>query len=143
MASSADCGMLMRQIVNSIAKQANNQLRANGLTLSQIEYLDYLAGRPHEKVPLKEIEAHFNVAQSTVAGVLARMVKKDLVVMDQSPWDARAKTASLTGKGLALYLEVSQCRDETEARLLAPLTEAERQSFRELLKKVNDGLKNV
>lgn len=141
MATSVDCGMLFKQIVDSITKRSNNELRKNNLTLSQIRYLSFIYEYPFEKVSLKVIENHFDVAQPTVAGIMARMVKKDLVFMEQDVSDSRAKTVSLTDKGVAIYLESVQSRDDTEALLLSPLTEAEQLIFRDMLNRINNRLK--
>lgn len=143
MASNLDCGMLLKQITDSITKCSNQDLRKNDLTLSQIRYLSFLRERFPEKVALKDIEAYFGVAQPTVAGIMARMVKKGLVIQEADPNDARAKTASLTEKGMAVCQDSKRSRENTEKRLLAPLSQEEQVLFRELLNRVNNGLKEI
>lgn len=135
--------MLIKQISDHIAKDANNALRGDDLTLSQLRCLEYIYQNTNEKVPLKEIEAHFHIAQPTVAGIMARLTKKGLVHMETSDLNLRAKTVCLTEQGATLFQKVEQHRDETEDALLAPLTPEERVQFHELLQKVNNGLKNV
>ena len=57
-----ECGMLIKQISDSIARMSNNELRKSGLTLSQLRYLEYLSESQNEPTPFKELEAHFMVS---------------------------------------------------------------------------------
>ncbi len=138
-----DCGMLIKQISDHIAKDANNALRSDDLTLSQLRCMEYMYHRVNDKIPLKDIEAHFQIAQSTVAGIMSRLDKKGLIQMEVSESNARAKNVCLTDKGISVFQRAEQRKDKTEDVLLMPLSQAERRQFYELLKKVNDGLKNV
>lgn len=139
----SDCGMLIKLLADDIEKQANNNLRKNGLTLSQLRFMSYIYEHDSDQVPLKEIETYFKVAQPTVAGIMARMVKKGLVIMEPSPVNARAKTVSLTETGRTTYQLAEQSRQETESRLLRSLSDEEQRTFWTLLKKVNNGLEDT
>jgi DNA-binding MarR family transcriptional regulator len=132
---SKDCGILLKQINDHIAQQANHGLKENGLTLSQLRYLEYLAGKKEGPVPFKEIEHHFQVSQPTVAGILARLSKKGLIVTALVP-GSKAKTAALTEKGKKELKKAVSYRNGTEEQLLAPLSPAERNTFRTLLDKI-------
>lgn len=138
----ADCGLLLKQISDHMEKMANHALREDDLTLSQFRCLEYLYQRFGEKVPLKEIEAHFHIAQPTVAGIISRLAQKGLIVSEVSEHNLRAKTVSLTEKGGALAAKSGQRRAEMEAVLLEPLNDDEQQTFLQLLNKVNNGLKD-
>lgn len=138
-----DCGMLIKQISDHIAKDANNALRSDDLTLSQLRCIEYMYSRVNDKIPLKDIEAHFHITQPTVAGIMSRLTKKGLVQMEVSESNARAKNVRLTEKGMLVFQMAEQSRDETENTLLMPLSQEERKQFYELLNKVNNGLRNV
>ena len=141
--SKTECGLLIKQISDHISKSANNALRADNLTLSQPRCMEYIHGSSKTKTPLKDIEAHFRISQPTLAGIITRLTQKGLVVTEASDVDPRAKTASLTPEGEALFLKSDQRREEMESILLAALSDEEKTEFYELLKKVYGGLKNI
>ena len=62
------CGTLLKQIHDALEKQANNSLRADGLTMAQVGVLLMLDRAEHRQMPLKELEKALHVAQSTAAG---------------------------------------------------------------------------
>ena len=67
-------GLLLKRIHDSLEKKANNQLRPKDLTMMQIAVLMGLRGATEKQLSMKEIEQHFQLAQSTIAGI----VKKNL-----------------------------------------------------------------
>ena len=138
-----ECGLLIKQISDQISKTSNNELREDNITLSQLRCLEYIHKNPKEKIPLKEIEAHFHISQPTLAGLISRLCQKGLVVTETSEINSRAKTVSLTHTGKDLFLKYNERRDLMEDSLLNTLTDTERQTFYELLIKVHNGLKNV
>ncbi len=135
-----DCGMLIKQISDHIAKDANNALRGDDLTLSQLRCLEYLYGCRQEQVPLKQLESHFRIAQPTVAGIVSRLGKKGLVQTQASPVNQRAKTVCLTPAGEALFQKVEQHRLQMEQVLLSSLSPQEQAQFETLLQKVYNGI---
>ena len=73
------CGTLIKQIHDGLEKQANNSLRTQGLTMSQMGVLIELHFSPEKQMPLKELERRLHVAQSTAAGIVARLEQKGFV----------------------------------------------------------------
>jgi DNA-binding MarR family transcriptional regulator len=132
---SIDCGILLKEINDRIARQANSSLKENQLTLSQLRYLEYLASKKESAILFKEFEQHFHVSQPTVVGILSRLSKKGLIKVDPVP-RSKAKMASLTDKGLKELKKAAACRNATEINLLAPLSEKERVIFKKLLMKI-------
>ena len=124
-----ECGLLIKQISDHISKTANNALRADNLTLSQLRCLEYIYESPKDKMPLKEIESHFHISQPTLAGIVARLTQKGLLNTEISESNARAKTASLTPQGNDLFHTFDERREMMENRLLASLSEEEKVDF--------------
>lgn len=141
MAQLSECGILIKQINDNIARLANNELRQNNLTLSQLRYLEYIYTNKGTPVPFKYLEKHFEVSQPTVAGILRRLENKKLVKTKQSESGGKAKTVCLTSKGMALYESAEERRLETEIYLLSPLKDDERIEFQDTLVKVLKHLK--
>lgn len=143
MAQLSECGILIKQINDSIARLANNELRQNNLTLSQLRYLEYIYAHEGTPVLFKEVERHFKVSQPTAAGILRRLESKKLIKTNQSENGGKSKTVCLTDSGKALYESAEARRIKTEINLLSPLKEDERITFQEMLAKVLEHLKET
>ncbi len=135
-----DCGRLIKQIHDEVRKTVNNAMRAQDMTMAQLEALMELDSAPDKQRSLKELEQRLHIAQSTTAGIIARLEQKGLVEGLGDPADRRIKLVRLTQAGMERIAIAEQNRDEVEARLLSGLTEAERDIFFVLLKKVRDSL---
>ena len=135
-----DCGPLIKQINDELRKNANNVLRAQGMTFAQLEALVQLEQAPDRTRSLKELEQLLHVAQSTVAGIISRLERKGLVEPLADAGDRRIKLVQITGPGLERARAAELHRSETEERLLCGLTREERSIFYTLLKKVHDSL---
>lgn len=135
-----DCGVLLKMINDEMEKNANNILRTQDLTFSQVGALMELNAAPERQLPLKELEKRLHVAQSTMAGIISRLERKALVEPVSDPEDRRVKLARITEAGRERVQAAGQHRLQAEERLLSGLTETERGIFYALLKKVYDSL---
>lgn len=131
-----DCGFLIKKIADDISKDANHALKDQDITISQLRFLEYLLGK--NCVELKDAERFFGVSQPTIAGITARLIKKDMIVLAQS--HGRAKTAALTPKGISVLTEAMKHRDQTEARLFSGLEPEEVSELRRLLVKISHSI---
>lgn len=134
------CGALIKQMHDTLERNANNALRARGITMTQCGALLALYDAPEGQLTLKELESRLRVAQSTAAGIVCRLEQKGLVEGLGSPEDRRVKLARITPAGIACCLRAEQDIQQTEERLLSGLTETERDIFLVLLKKVRNTL---
>ena len=107
---------LIKQIHDGLEKQANNSLRAQDLTMS-------------------------HVAQSTAAGIVARLEQKGFVEGFGDASDRRIKMLRITPAGEACCRLADRRMAAFEEALLTGLTEAERDTFFSLLKRVAGNLK--
>ena len=135
-----NCGAMLKQLHDEMEKRANNSLRSQNLTLAQMHVLLLLHDAPNYQLPLKELETLMHVAQSTTAGIVSRPQKKGLVQALEDPTDQRIKIVQLTESGLDLCQSADKHIAQTEAELLAGLTEAEQTIFLTLLQKLRDSL---
>ena len=133
MKNKKDCGLLIKQICTHMTKINNNYLRDKDLTTSQIRYLNYLYSRQGTKVPMKEFEAVFEVAQPTVAGIMRRLEDKGLIMTERNDEDRRSKFISLTDKGLGLMNDHLANYDKLQESLTDNLTTAEKNELFRLL----------
>ena len=134
------CGTVLKQIHDALEKQANNSLRADGLTMAQVGVLLMLDRAEHRQMPLKELEKALHVAQSTAAGIVSRLEQKGLVESFGDAEDRRVKVVRLSEAGAGCCRTADARMAEAERQLLSSLTEAERDIFILLLRKVRDSL---
>lgn len=135
-----DCGKLIKQIHDEMKKNANNALRVQDMTLSQLDALTELSLAPEKQRSLKELEQRLHIAQSTTVGIVARLEQKGLVEGISDPSDRRVKLVRITPAGMERIAAAEQGRAEAEEELLSGLTETERDIFFALLKKVRGSL---
>ena len=131
-------GLLLKKISESMHRRANADLQQMDLTFAQMHVLVRLHHAPAYTLRLKELEGCFCLAQSTVAGLAARLEKKGLVETVADPADRRVKRIRLTRRGESVCEAGRENVRRSEAHLVSRLTEAERQELRRLLTIVYD-----
>lgn len=132
--------MLIKQLHDCLEKDTNNKLRDQELTMAQGGALIELHNVEEKQLTLKELERRMHVAQSTAAGIVVRLEQKGLVESFGDPADRRIKMVRMTQKGEACCREADKNMEQTEHRLLQPLTEEEQKTLLDLLGKVCDGM---
>lgn len=135
---------LMKRIHDTLEKQANQNLLRYGVTASQLHMLMAL-GYEWEQgvraVKLKDLERCFGVAQSTTAGIAARLEKRGLVRSLPDDGDKRVKRVQITPAGLEICQAAKESVDETHRRFLSCLSPDEEEELTRLLKKVYQAIK--
>lgn len=134
-------GLLLKQIHDSLEKQANNQLRPKDLTMMQVSVLMALRESSEKQLSMKEIEHHFQVAQSTIAGIVTRLEKKGFVEASGDIADKRIKLVRITTDGENCCEEAERYMRDTEELLMYGLTKEERTMFHTLLTRVASNVK--
>ena len=137
----AGYGWYIKRIGNALAKEAAHNMQTHALTMQQAHTLVTLKYAPEGSLTLKELEEQFCAAQSTVAGLVARLEKKGLVEGLTDPADKRVKRVRLTDAGLAMTETCRQDVVSSEKRLVSRLTAEEQASLLDLLRKVYDAVK--
>ncbi len=130
------CVALIKQIHDGLEKQANNSLRSQDLTMSQVGVLIELRFSLEKQMTLKELERRLHVAQPTAAGIVARLEQKGFVEGFGDASDRRIKMLRITPAGEACCQLADQHMAAFEEALLTDLTEAERATFVALLERV-------
>lgn len=134
-------GLLVKQIHDRLEKQSNNALRANDLTMMQISVLMALQDAAEQKQSMKELERHFGVAQSTIAGIISRLEVKGFVESFGDATDKRIKLVHITSAGVACCTEAAYHMNEAEQTLLRGFSNEERDVLNSLLTRIADNLK--
>lgn len=134
-------GELIKRINDKVEKTVNHKLLTYDLTSTQFKMLVTLHLSPNTTAALKQLEKYFGVAQSTAAGIIARLEKKDLVASFTDENDKRIKHVRLTDAGLHICLSVRESIMETERELFSGLTPEEQDELNRLLYKVYHSIK--
>lgn len=137
----SSCSMLIKQIHLTLEKNANNVLRSQALTLSQMEALWIISTAVEKQISLKELEKMLHVAQSTTVGIVSRLEQKGLVESFGDRSDKRIKLVKITLSGEQVCNKAKQSMEQAENNLLSGLTEIEKDIFKSLLQKVKSTLK--
>lgn len=134
------CAALIKQINDSLERQANNLLRKEDLTIMQAAVLIELDQADENTLSLKDLEHRFRVAQPTMLGIVRRLTQKNLAETLESPEDKRAKLVRLTGQGLLKCSAGYTHMESAEDSLLDVLSEDERREFKRALLKITKTL---
>jgi len=135
------CGLLIKKIHDTLEKNANNELRADGLTLAQLQMLITLNNNEHGISSLKELEKYLQIAQSTTVGIVKRLEIKGLVEGYTDSKDKRMKLVKITPAGKAVCHKAQYNMDATEQRILHGLSKPESEQLHILLQKVHKNLR--
>ena len=131
---------MIKQINDTLEKQANNGMRNTGLTITQLGILLKLNVSEDGKLPMKDLEKALHVAQSTATGIASRLEAKGMIESLGDPDNKKIKIVGITNKGKELCVEASSHMHEAEEYLLHGLNATERKEFTRLLAKVCDSL---
>jgi MarR family transcriptional regulator, transcriptional regulator for hemolysin len=124
----------INQASREILKRFEKRLRPQGFGMAYLP----VAMALESKSPLnqKQLAEHINIEQPTMAALLKRMERDQIIFRQQDPNDRRAYFFYLTEKGYAHLPEVKNCLTEESERLVQSFSESEKEVLLTLLKKL-------
>ncbi|MGI6535763.1 MAG: MarR family winged helix-turn-helix transcriptional regulator [Eggerthellaceae bacterium] len=125
---------LVKTLDALLEKRANNDLRKDGLTLSQIGML-LACQEAGGSCTLKQLERILKLSQPTVAGTAKRLEAKGLLLGSTDPDDGRVKRVRLSDAGADCCVISRTRMRETNEQLVSGFTPREQQEFSRLLEK--------
>ena len=126
---SLHCGELIKRLNDILGRCANEELRADDMTSSQVKMLMIINETKDECITLKELEKHFGVAQATIAGTAARLEKKGMIESFYDPSDKRVKHVRITDKGRAMCVHAGKAMHDKEKWFLSSLSADEKEEL--------------
>lgn len=138
--SNIQAGEILKQINDELARRANESLKADELTFSQVGIVLRLRESADEGMSIKELSSSVHVAQPTMTGIVDRLERKGIVCSCSDAEDRRIRRVYLTEKGENCLANAGKNRESTEALLLAGMTDEEVDQFKTLLLKVRGNL---
>ena len=99
--------------------------------------LSYISDHEEENLCQKDFEKRFQMAKSTVTGILQLMEKKGYITRVPSPKDGRQKTIRLTDRGREVHEQTVQVIDRMHREMEEGITEEERSVLKNVMEKLN------
>lgn len=138
---------VIKNINNQIFRRVNQKLAQNPDIDSETArsgwILGYLITHEDETLYQKDIEERFDLARSTVTGLLKPMEQKGYITRENSKQDARLKRIMITDLGKEAHNKSMSCVHEVEEELNSILTPEEAEEAYRLLRKVRKGMKDI
>ncbi|WP_198035385.1 MarR family winged helix-turn-helix transcriptional regulator [Streptacidiphilus rugosus] len=142
-----DEGVVLWGLLGNVYRVINERLRhdiheATGLDGSEFEFLLRLARFPDARGMATRVGEQMGFTSAGTTKLVARLVRKGLVVRSPDPEDGRAYLVELTGEGRRLLragIEAHTPRLDDE--VLGPLTPAQRRQLHALLTRVDPTLR--
>ena len=94
-------------------------------------------------VLIKDIEQELNITKSVASNLVKRMVQNDLVELEASPVDKRAKFVRLTDKSRSQMQEVKAFFERIDNQLMADIDEDELLIFEKVLAQLQENIKGI
>ena len=111
----------------------------------QGQVLRFLDSREENQdlVLIKDIEQELNITKSVASNLVKRMVQNDLVELETSPSDKRAKFVRLTDKSRSQMKQVKAFFERIDNQLIADIDEDELLIFEKVLNQLQENIKRI
>ncbi|BET04368.1 MarR family winged helix-turn-helix transcriptional regulator [Streptococcus sp. SN-1] len=94
-------------------------------------------------VLIKDIEQELNITKSVASNLVKRMVQNDLVELEASPVDKRAKFVRLTDKSRSQMQQVKAFFERIDKQLIEDVDEDELLIFEKVLSQLQENIKGI
>lgn len=94
-------------------------------------------------VLIKDIEQELNITKSVASNLVKRMVQNDLVELEASPVDKRAKFVRLTDKSRSQMQQVKAFFERIDKQLIEDVDEDELLIFEKVLSQLQENIKRI
>ncbi len=128
--------VLIKKASIEFDKMANPILADYDLTASQCRILNFLFMQQNQSVRIVDIEKECAITHPTVLGLLDSLEKKNFVLKNVNPKDARSKLISLTPKAKCMQTELETFVAKIDHIWVENLSEQERKQLQKLLQKL-------
>lgn len=122
------------KIGNRLLNMRSEDLKAFDLTPTQSETLLFFDRRPGAMI--YDLRDHMKITHQAARNIIERMKEKDLLCVEASDTDARARKVFLSEKGHTICELLKQKGTDVGSNLLRALNEEEKQELALLLEKI-------
>lgn len=124
---------LISAVVSRYHEEYDEAAAEYALTGAQARVLTLLA---HGPVPMRQIAQRLKCEPSNVTGIIDRLESRGLAERQPDPADRRVKLAAATGPGREMAARLRDALGDFAREPLAQLSEEERKTLRDLLKRM-------
>ena len=128
----------LRKIMRSVHLDSKKLLKECGLTTPQLLALKFLRQARNYQTTQLELRKHLALNSSTVTGIVARLINKELIARLPAKEDKRAIQLCLTAKGLKAIDEAPVQTQDKLAKGIQQLSENEQITIQKSLNKLVD-----
>ncbi|MBZ4019097.1 MarR family winged helix-turn-helix transcriptional regulator [Streptomyces purpurogeneiscleroticus] len=111
------------------------------ITSPQFAVLNALVEKPD--IDQRTLSEHVHLDRSTIADVVARLVRRDLVERVRDPHDGRRNVLKLSDEGARLHRKLVTRTTRMNRVFLAPLDEGEQETLLRLIGRVADAAEEL
>ena len=140
MGEPSNIGFLLKQINDKMRQMVDKELHPFDLTLTQVRFLAFLRSRLQKDTSVRDFEDHFDIAHTTVLGVLKRLEQKSLVTFVTDPNDGRRKLVTLAPAEAQIHRQVMAAKQRIETRLTQHMTPHDRMQLEATLRRLHTNL---
>lgn len=135
----SDTGVYFKLINDKLRTQANADLKAHSLTMTQSRVLRFLSDIGGEATQ-KEIEEFLSVAHPTVVGIVSRLEQNGFITFHPDSADKRNKVVVLTEKAVQVDREMKEIIRRQDEKLFASLSKEQVKELTFLLQTIYENL---
>ncbi len=110
--------------------------REVSLEVSSVQYAALLVIARKPGISQRELGSELGLDRSTIADLVERMARRELIAREQSASDRRRKVLTLTEQGREALAELTPAVDRVDALITGGLSTEERDQLRDLLRSV-------
>ena len=136
-------GREVQNVANRFRRFGDENLRKEGITISQLRVIAYVSRHREGAVYQKDLEEHLCVRRSSVTSLLQNMEKSGILIRGGSEKDARIKTLVLTEKGKRLDEKLIYYIKTLEEKLMEGFSSEEKEILQGFLFRMIENLEKV
>lgn len=122
------------ELMRRFLKKQTKEIAQDNISFPQMLILDILNVK--QSVRMGELAKYLSVSMAATTGIVDRLVKQGLAVRASSPADRRVVNINITDKGKKRAQRYNQAKKKTIIEIFGGLTEADRDKYLEILRKI-------
>ena len=131
-------GFLMKSLVNHMESRINAELKATGITVTQLGIMEFIY-HSADPVQIVDVAEHFDVKHTSVLHVLKKLEEKGFVYRESIP-RGHGSLLYLTEEGRAVVERDEDRIGETEEKMMRTLSAEERADLRRMLQEMQKNM---
>lgn len=132
----AHIGFWMRVVSNHVSYAFALKLEASGVTVAEWVVLREMYGSREGTTSPSAVADLTGLTRGAVSKLISRLLAKGLVTRRESTGDRRYQDVALTKPAIALVPKLAKLADENDREFFSVLSKTERQTLKEILKRV-------